>query len=699
MSTLGEAVVGDLAKRGTEATTEQVDRLLRESGVSASASRGVPVRLRVRRIKVTGTKTYRRTSDEILNTAAAQPPGDAGDSNAVAEGECAEAEGALEQAPINLDWAPSEGVNGIGSEANLRGKTSVLHFIMWALTGRSHLQPDVAKWVARVEAVFTLDDVSLYVTFDVIDGSPAGKVEQDASSGRTTLGEFTDAEDFESLMGSIMLERLRLEAIATFANGRETTHAWPAYAAALTVHADKLDPIVGNETVLGIRLLQMFVGTSWAPIGAQVTTAINGRKFEANQQREQTVAAARVAQGAIAAVEDRVAMLRASLDEFDPADPDVDSVYSLASTATQRAQEAHDLSLQLMTARNQAAQIHSQLHAEQLRRQATVEDAVARRMFNGMTPTMCPRCSSGVPSERYAAEAAEHECSLCASHLDLDSLVEPQAADVTKPEADAVDARDAEETNDAEDEEVADPLDALMEAARDAGADVSRLEHSLATAEGLQADAETQVQANRDRLESARARLRIEMELARAEGALESIQRSTREPVNVAKSLPDSVLESADRLIKQWLKADQDPLLLEVSEQIAQLARAFGSTNITSVALKGSANMDVFKGGAKSGYGGLTDGEKLRIKLATVIALIRLGHRHGVGRHPGLLFVDSPGAEEMPAANLETMLRAMQEAAEETDLQIIVATTHGPMLSTVLPQGSLLVATGTDFVW
>jgi len=41
----------------------------------------------------------------------------------------------------------------------------------------------------------------------------------------------------------------------------------------------------------------------------------------------------------------------------------------------------------------------------------------------------------------------------------------------------------------------------------------------------------------------------------------------------------------------------------------------------------------------------------------------------------------------------------MTAVAEETDLQIVVATTHGPLLSAVLPNGNLLVAAGTDFVW
>jgi hypothetical protein len=678
MTTLGDAVKKVLETRGIELAQDRVEKVLLDADVSSRASRGVPSRLRVRRLRVTGTKYYSET------------PG--------VEAPAAD----MKTAPITLDWVPRDGVNGVGSEANLRGKSSVLLLTMWALTGRSHLQADVASWVDHVFAEFHVDGVPLYVEFDVQDSVPSGKVEQGVSSGRALLGTFTGENEFESVMGSVMLDRLRLDAISVFSKGIETEHTWPSYAAALTVQADKLDPIVGNENTLKTRILQMFVGTSWAAVDAQVATALNALHFERDEVRSQRRTAASVTAVALEQVENRVAAARAKFDEFDPAEPDVGTVFALASAASERAREAHDLSLQLMTARTAVSEARAHLRAEELRRQAAAEDAVARRLFNGMTPTVCPRCSTDVPAERYAAESTAHECSLCASNLDLDEQAVASVV-ATPAGADSASAATrnapAASVDDVEEDPV-DPLEALRAAVAEAHEDVQRLTAAVQGADAAQAEAEAAAMRARDTLDSARARLQAELELARAESALETLQAAAvPEPTSAVEDEQLLVLETASKLTKEWVRTDQGPLLESVSESIASLARRFGSTNITAVGLKGNGNMDVHKGGAKIGYSGLTNGEKLRIKLAAVIALIQIGHSDGVGRHPGLLFVDSPAAEEIPEADLRTMLEAMAAVAEETDLQIVVATTHGPMLAEVLPKENLLVATGTNFVW
>lgn len=669
MSTLGDAVRTKLAERGVE--KDRIEEVLLDADVSSMASRGVPVRLRIRRLRVTGTKFY------------SEMPG------------VETSDAAMKSAPINLDWSPKNGVNGVGSEANLRGKSSVLHLTMWALTGRSNLQADVLSWIDHVFAEFHVDGVPLFVEFDVKDGTPVGTVEQEVRSGRTVLGMFSGHAEFESLMGSVMLDRLRLDVISVFSKGVETEHAWPSYAAALTVNADRLDPIVGNENTLKTRILQMFVGTSWAAVDAQVATALNSLQFERADIVEKRRATASVTAMALEQAENRDADARSKLEEFDQAEPDVDSVLALASKASEHARHAHELSLQLMLARTTVAEVRSQLRAEELRRQAEAEDAVAHRLFNGMSPTACPRCSTKVTTERYSAEATEHECSLCTSELHIeDVVVEAFPEPVPTPLSEVITA------DEDEDDEGADPLEALREAVAESEAGVEALEVKFRNADWSRLDAEAAAQKGRNHLESARARLQAEFELARAESALETLRKTSGpEPSSPAVDEELLILETASKLTKKWVKDDQDPLLESVSATITSLARRFGSTNLTAVSLKGNGNMDVHKGGAVTGYSALTNGEKLRIKLAAVIALIELGHRDGVGRHPGLLFVDSPAAEEIPEADLRTMLEAMRSVAEETDLQIVIATTYGPMLSSVLPQENLLVATGADFVW
>ncbi|RQW95811.1 hypothetical protein [Micromonospora inaquosa] len=661
MTKLGDAVAQDLARRGKPIDQSRIERILLDAGVSSTASRGVPARLRVRRVRVTGEKLYSETPKD--ETPAAD----------------------MKTAPINLDWQPGDGVNGVGSEANLRGKSSVLHFAMWALTGRSHLQADVESWVDHVSAEFHVDEVPLFVEFDVRDGMPTGTVTQKTISGLAVLGSFSGHVEFESLMGSVMLDRLRLDAISVFSKGAETEHAWPSYAAALTVHADKLDPIVGNESTLKTRILQMFVGTRWAAIDAQVATALNAADFKREVLVEKRRAAASVTTSALEQAENRVREAQAALEAFDPTEPDVDSVFAFASDASARAQEAHELSMQLMLARSALLAAQEQLRTEQMSRQAAEEDAVARRLFNGMTPTACPRCAAEVTAARYAAEVTAHECSMCKNGLKLPA--DPDEA------ASAVAAEN-------EVEEPVDPLEALQAAVAEAKADIHQLEGEFREADQSRLDAQNAAQRGRSSLGSARARLQAEIELARAESALEALREvAGPQPSSSIDGEDHFVLETASKLTKKWVKEDQDPLLGAVSLAIARLAREFGSTNIIAVTLKGNGNMDVEKGGAVTGYSGLTNGEKLRIKLAAAIALIEIGHSDGVGRHPGLLFVDSPAAEEIPEADLRTMLKAMATVAEKIDLQIVVATRHGRILSGVIGPPNLLVATGSNFVW
>ncbi|MFI1195705.1 hypothetical protein ACH4T9_20960 [Micromonospora sp. NPDC020750] len=661
MTKLGDAVAQDLERRGKAIDQSRIERILLDAGVSSTASRGVPARLRVRRVRVTGEKLYSERPTE--ETPAAE----------------------MKTAPINLDWQPGDGVNGVGSEANLRGKSSVLHFAMWALTGRSHLQADVESWVEHVSAEFHVDEVPLFVEFDVRDGMPVGTVTQKTRSGHAVLGSFFGHAEFESLMGSVMLDRLRLDAISVFSKGTETEHAWPSYAAALTVHADKLDPIVGNENTLKTRILQMFVGTRWAAVDAQVATALNAADYERGVLVQNRRAAASVTTSALRQAEARVREAEAALGVFDPTEPDVDAVFALASVASARAQEAHELSMRLMVARTALSGAQEQLRTEQMRRQAAEEDAVARRLFNGMAPKACPRCAAEVTAARYAAEVTAHECSMCKNELKL-------AADLDEAATAAAADNDAEEP--------VDPLEALQAAVAEARADISRLEGELREADQSRLDAENAAQRGRSSLGAARARLEAEIDLARAESALGALREAMRpEPSSPVDEEKHLVLETASKLTRKWVKEDQGPLLEAVSLAIARLAREFGSTNITAVTLKGNGNMDVEKGGAVTGYSGLTNGEKLRIKLAAAIALVEIGHSDGVGRHPGLLFVDSPAAEEIPEVDLRTMLEAMATVAQKTDLQIIVATRHGRVLREVIGPQNLLVATGSNFVW
>jgi hypothetical protein len=682
MSALIDAVVTAVSRKGFEnVTAAQVATILDGADIQSGAAAGVPVRLRVARLRFSGQKT--------LSTA-------------------------TEVTPFVFDWDVPGGVVGVSSGVNFRGKTSVLLVIQWALTGRCHLQDNVRSWIDRVDVRFRLDNTVIDVGFDKVDDMPVGEAvlveNADGAERHTTLGAFDSDQSFEALMGALMLERLRLDAIAMWSDAAksETSHRWPAYTGALTVRADMLDPILGNEGVLATRMLQMFVGTSWATPLTQAATASRGLAHQAALAQAKFQSAAAVSEAARVAAEERVEAARARYESFSDEVPDIAAMLDLAAQVHDLAQTVHQVELKLISARTAAAQIAEELDAEKLRHNQQMEDALAQLFFNRMEPTVCPRCAAAVTAERKKAEPEDHTCSVCTHELDLTALegnvviATSVPVETRQSMVDATSRAEQERASAEEDEDdsVVDTLHALQDASSKADEVVRALSEEYREALDRRNAAAERAKASSEQIDVAKARQAAAMELARTEGAFESLIGQT--PVEVPEgpeALTVAVVDAAHTVLKKWLKDDQDPRLDEISAHIAALARSFGSDNLDSVKLLGNCTMQVIRGGVPSGYGGLTPGEKLRLKLATTIALIKYGYEKGVGRHPGLLFIDSPAAEEIPEANLETMLTELREVAAESGIQVFVATRYGNVVKKVLPEDHVIVAEGDAPVW
>ena len=144
---------------------------------------------------------------------------------------------------------------------------------------------------------------------------------------------------------------------------------------------------------------------------------------------------------------------------------------------------------------------------------------------------------------------------------------------------------------------------------------------------------------------------------------------------------------------------EQAPLLKDISADIETLAIGFGADSVANVKLGGGGRLDVTKGGERTTYSGPTPGEKLRVKIATAVALIKHGYVAGIGRHPGFLVLDSPAAEEMPEEDLAVLVRTLVEVAQQADMQIFVGTRSAKPLIDFLPEPNRQVAIGDDYLW
>ncbi|MFB2573549.1 hypothetical protein [Micrococcus sp. IITD107] len=692
MTILGTEIHAKLVKKWEGLELSRVEQILAEAGIVDRSNAGVPVQLHVTRVAFSGAKSL------VLN-----------DSGAVVTPTDDDKDKPRVRVPFEFDWSPAAGVNGVGSEKNLRGKSSLLKVISWALVGRSSLRADVQKWISSVTVEFTIDGTMFAVVFNAVDGVPSGNMWQRLPSGDgegVKLGSFTNADAFEALMNSFMLERLRLESLSVWAKDKLQPHAWPAYAGALNFFADQLDPLIGNVSSLSTRLLQMFAGTSWAPTVGQVNAALSRYEYESNLAAEEARAESELAQAQRADAEARVDLAWAALEALPPSAPDVASVFALVSHANDTSQTAHTLRLQLITARGAVDEARARFQAELARRQAVTEDRLARKFFNSMQPTQCPRCASRVTEEHRRAEYDEHECSLCHAGLDLSALDDQimVAAEISDEELEqlrrtASQMTDVDDVDD-DDADAVDALAALEQLVAAAEQSAEAIEADLVVAQAAEQNAASSVTAAQDGLAVAEQRQQAAIDLARAQGALESlVLPRAGAPGDGENDLVGAVLKAAKPIVDKWLKADQDPILSMVSEEIARLARDFGINNLERVALKGNATMRVWTGGADEGYASVSGGERIRLKIATAIALMRVGKREGVGRHPGLLFIDSPASEEIGEADLSKMLGALMDVAVEADVQLFVATAHTALLEKILNERNVRAADGDGYVW
>lgn len=687
----------------------EVERVLAAHQISTSASTPAPAQLQARRLHFHGTKVL---------------------TGVTAAGEPAEQD-AVERVPFTFDWDLTTGLNGVGSDRNLRGKSSVLLVLMWALRGRCDLQPEVRDWIDHVELDFAVDNDEYRVVFDVAHKDhhyPHGTLTRIRHGVAANVGSFARPEDFEEVMGIAMMQALRLPSIAAQTDGQRFQHVWPTYAGALLIRGDNLDNLLGEVHFAGLpsRLLSILVGAEWAASRAEATTAVKvaGAKLDDLEGAASRHAAAMGDAHARALAD--VSAAQAQVEQLSAAPLELQVVTNAVTRIADLDAQASRLLRSLRRARSDQAEAAAQLATEQSRRHQEIEDAVAIKFFQNLRPTMCPRCSAPVTGDRVEAESAGDMCSVCTTDLDMSAhhhhlvlsktvpederarlqrdakLLEAESESTGRSSPTGTDASAGGDENDID--EVVDDIVALTAATTAAQNRVDEIAVRLRDIEEELDRLAAVVDANSEAQASANQRQQALIDLARAEGAADALapedglvgpDHATLDAVR--REL--RILEVAEAITTKWVQDGQRQRLADLGTSITVLARSFGMSNLTQVELGGGATMRVTKGGSTSPYTRTERGEKLRLKLATAIALIQQGRQVGVGRHPGLLLVDSPGAEEVSDDDFDTMLDALHREATASNSQVFIGTRHTDALVDLLGEDRCRLGRGDSYVW
>ena len=575
---------------------------------------------------------------------------------------------------------------------NLRGKTSVLELLTWCLRGspRSGLQGVVRSWLNRLDcdAVvagrclgfrLTLNGGDL-VSARVLSASDCDSlIGVDAAQPDRGVVEILDATDeasFATMVESLMMELLNLERLESTSNRSESGRAvygWPAYFGALYLPPGGEPALLGDAVVGGLpgRLLQVFLDLPSAALLTRMK-AVRDQLTEADRAAEADAAKLRLLldeqrHGALVELE-------AVRGEFANAGSPA-STAALVRTVSERTASAVLAEASVGQARDTFELLRWQRRRDEKRLNDVREHQAARLLFHALDPQVCPRCESPISPQRRDDERLHAICAVCTEPA-VNGAADSQQQMAAQQEAEwrLRASRNAEQA---------------AKVKYDEAAEYAK-EQRQALADAERALAEAQAAGTRD------PRRTLIDRITRLEGAVAALE-SVRTPApRDGHDDVRTVLDAAVAILTEEQAATSDDLFGELNTNIADLARSFGFRNLDRVAADRAGRLQVYKtGGPREWFRTQSPGERLRLRIAVIVALLRIGHRHGIATHPGLLMIDSPRSEEVQDDDAVALLTALEQLCiDMPGLQILVTTADEALVRETLTRSTIITPAG-----
>lgn len=600
--------------------------------------------------------------------------------------------GEIDPGPFDSELMFDNGVTALVA-SNFRGKTSVLELVTWCLRGTPReLGVGVRAWLTALDLDVEVAGQPLGFRLDLSQGSIASAVvlsapDVDRLAGRrtadgpaevTTLLRAANDASFGEQVQALMMDRLDLHPLVNSVNGTGTqTHGWPSYYAAIYLQAGGDRTLLGDQSFGGLagRLLQVFLDLPATSVLTRVKTARDIRMAEDETRTAAARAAVTARADERAAVDNALATARAHLSSLDPM-PMGPSLTELAAEARARAGQVADAQegWNEAEALHRAARRTRQQDAKDLN--DVTESLTARLLFHGLNPQVCPRCDQDIADERREQERTAHACAVCARPV--------QGADADREDVIA-EARARLEGSTAIEAKALAALEAVERDLSDKTAALQDCQERL-----------RQAQSASDLLE----RLAAQEAVTRLEGALSVLPSLPDVVADPAEAEAIAVLKAAAAVLDDDSKTAADEVFQELNTEIALLGRQFGIDSLERVEINRAGQLKVFKdGGAQDWFKNQPAGGRLRLRIAVVIALLRVGARHQISTHPGLLLIDSPKAEEVQDLNAHTLVSELSELARAEGLQIIITTTDAVLAHDVLPSERIIQAADGAPLW
>ncbi len=595
--------------------------------------------------------------------------------------------------PIDYEQPFEPGVNVLLVPDNSVGKSSVFKIIKFALTGDdTDFDSDVRSWIDAVWLHFMIGEathtIHLQRTDDRLAGYiAAGNVDTSYSdldaSDVVTVARMLGADAVRDGLHQFFLDRFDLSQLGWTDSSKgvaeERRVTWRTFFQVLTIpNSSEEYLLVSEKNAMGNQeglLLSVLLGLHLAQPINELLIESQKTKSEtkvSEEERKRAEAEAAELEGERRQLEtelQRITRAQEARRGALTANPDARRLQELILRHSERIAERTHL-------QRQRDDLTTQVQRERSRARSMRETAELQLHFTGLAVAVCPNCDTDVDPSAVEREIQQHHCRLCGkqAHAASPDDIEVLIADAAEIEAHANDT--------------ATIRDGLSAQLRQLEQEIARLDSEVQDARAVlelgptYALPTTEEQARRDEILQDMGALRARIGIANATAARSRAGGGDAElraeiQLRVRKALQDEARRLNASVLDRLNALTQD------------MVTRIGADSVSDVTCSPVGILSLQKNGVPVRFTQVnTPGEKLRIKLAFFLAMMRLGRVKGAGRHPGFLMIDQPGSDEIVDSDFEALARVLFEIDENyaEEVQVLCFTARSQFAAATVPE-------------
>ncbi len=593
--------------------------------------------------------------------------------------------------------------------SNGSGKSTILNCILWALTGSDNGIPKrVRPWINEVVVEFSVGESQFTSRVNrTNDGVTGGIYQGFVSLDALDLGSvqpvtlFGSRDEMREAVDLFFMQHLGITTLRWTAHSAEKDdpdlHAhsttWRTYAHAIHIDDDSYDDLI-IDPMKGYgrqdrKILEMMLGVELSRTVAEIQVQADFAKEAYGRARSRVSGKKATVIEEIAALERERTEVEQSLATIGETQTPIESETVFVNKRERRASilaEQNQLIEEIAALVAQRTGLERNMLEVEREKVALREQSEVEYLVNSLVVTRCPHCESQVMvQERLANEKQHQTCYVCSQPIqrtriqgDIRTIIKERDQDIT----------------------------ALKAVLRRVQEDIADRERQLDANEDesmkLSRELESNVQQARAGFSTTYANLLLRK--GQIDGQLEQLRRNLAEMEAEQQEVETAsrwytILQTTAEIADEVVFATYEDVFARLGELVVTLATQFGLPDLEKVIVDEKRYVKLYQGGMQIAHNDLARSERVKFKVAFHIALMLLHIHTGLGKHPGLLLIDTPGTAEVNEADFVAMTRDLTAVNERygSQIQILMATARPEAIQQLPPEVTVSALQGTFF--